>query len=72
MRRGDGALWRKSVADIARRRTQSLLIVAAILVPVAGLTAVGVAANTLSAAYRFTLIASGSKQDVAVALNRSS
>jgi putative ABC transport system permease protein len=64
-------MWRKSVADIVRRRTQSILIIAAILVPVAGLTAVGVAASTLSAAYRFTLEASGSKQDVAVALDRS-
>jgi putative ABC transport system permease protein len=66
-----GALWRKSVADIVRRKTQSVLIVVAILVPVAGLTAVGVAASSLSAAYRYTIAASGTKQDVAVVIDRS-
>jgi putative ABC transport system permease protein len=66
-----GALWRKSVADIVRRKTQSLLILVAILVPVAGLTAVGVAASSLSAAYRYTIVASGTRQDVAVVIDRS-
>ena len=66
-----GALWRKSVADIVRRKTQSVLILVAILAPVAGLTAVSVAASSISADYRYTIVSSGTKQDVAVVIDRS-
>jgi ABC-type lipoprotein release transport system permease subunit len=61
---------RKSVADIVRRRAQSVLIAAAILLPVAGLTAASTADNMLSAAYAFSVGIGGSQPDVTIVTDK--
>jgi putative ABC transport system permease protein len=60
---------RKSVADIVRRRAHSLLIAAALLASVGGLTAANVADNSLSAAYAFSVGSQGQRPDVTLAVD---
>jgi signal transduction histidine kinase len=62
---------RKAVADIAKRRMHSLLVVAAITLAVGGLVAVTVADEGLSAAYAFTVSAQGTRPDVVVAVDKA-
>jgi putative ABC transport system permease protein len=61
----------KSVADIVKRRTHSLLVMFAIALAVGGLVAVTVADQGLSAAYAFTVRAQGTRPDVVVAVDRA-
>jgi putative ABC transport system permease protein len=61
---------RKSFTDISRRRARSAIIALAIAIPVAGLTAVGVASDSLSTAYAYTVSARGGP-DVVVATDRA-
>lgn len=61
---------RKSIADIVRRRAQSILIVLAILLPVAGLTAARTADDALSAAYAFSVGIGGSHPDVTIVTDK--
>jgi putative ABC transport system permease protein len=66
---GLSAMARKSIADVRRRKLQSVVIILALLFPVAGLTAVSVAGDSLTASYAFSLISAGSKQDVGIAVD---
>jgi putative ABC transport system permease protein len=63
------AQTRKAFADILRRKARATVVFFAIAIPVAGLTAVGVAGNSLSAAYSFTVSATNTG-DVAVITDR--
>jgi putative ABC transport system permease protein len=65
------AQTRKSIADVVRRKAHSVVIFLAILIPVAGLTAVSVADDSLSSAYAFTVSRHGNKQDVVVVVDRA-
>ena len=61
----------KSVADIARRKARSLLIVLAILIPVGGLVTVNVADVSLSSAYAFTVGTGGTQPDATIAVDKT-
>jgi putative ABC transport system permease protein len=63
------ALRHKSIGDVVRRKAQTFLVVVAILIPVAGVTAIGVASSTLSDAYAFTLAASGSQAQLRIVVD---
>jgi putative ABC transport system permease protein len=71
MSRRPGAQARKSVADIARRKARSLVIVLAILIPVGGLAAVNVADGSLSSAYAFSVGAGGVRPDAAIVVDKT-
>src|SRR5215469_15309126 len=62
---------RKSMADIAVRKAHSILIVLAVTIAVAGLTAVNVADDALSAAYTFTLSSQATRPDLIVGLDHA-
>jgi len=62
---------RKSMADVLRRKAQSVALLLAILLPVVGLTAVGVASDSLASAYAFTVSAHANGQDVVVTVDRT-
>jgi putative ABC transport system permease protein len=65
------SVWlRKSFTDITRRKARSAIIALAIAIPVAGLTAVGVASDSLSTDYAYTVNARGGP-DVVVATDRA-
>jgi putative ABC transport system permease protein len=49
-----GALTRKSIADVTRRRLRTLLVVLGIAIGVLGLTAINVASNALNGALAFS------------------
>ena len=61
----------KSIADVVRRRARSILIVAAILISVGGLTAASVADDALSAAYAFSLGIGGPRPDVTIVADKT-
>ena len=63
------AQTRKSFADILRRKARATVVFFAIAIPVAGLTAVAVTGNSLSAAYAFTVSAANAS-DVSVITDR--
>jgi putative ABC transport system permease protein len=65
------AQTRKSIADIVRRRTHSVIIFLAILIPVGGLTAVSVASDSLSSAYAFSISRHAARQDITVAVDHT-
>jgi putative ABC transport system permease protein len=71
MSRRLSAQARKSVADIARRKARSFLIVLAILIPVGGLVAVNVADVSLSSAYGFSVSAGGTRPDAMVVVDKT-
>jgi putative ABC transport system permease protein len=62
---------RKSMADITVRKAHSILIVLAVTIAVAGLTAINVADDSLSAAYAFTLSSQATRPDLIVALDHA-
>jgi putative ABC transport system permease protein len=62
---------RKAIADIVRRKARSLLIVAAILIPVGGLTAVNVADASLSSAYAFSVGNGGSRPEAGIVVDKT-
>jgi putative ABC transport system permease protein len=71
MSRRISAQARKSIADIVRRKARSLLIAAAILIPVAGLTAVNVADASLSSAYAFSVGAGGTRPEAGIVVDKT-
>ena len=49
-----GALTRKSVADVTRRRLRTILVVLGIAIGVLGLTAINIASDALNASLSFS------------------
>ncbi|HEY6286500.1 MAG TPA: hypothetical protein VIX20_12610, partial [Ktedonobacteraceae bacterium] len=49
-----GALTRKPIADVTRRRLRTILVVLGIAVGVLGLTAINIASNSLNGALAFS------------------
>src|SRR5215470_6450576 len=64
------ARFKKSLADVTRRKGRTLLVVLGIFIGVAGLTTINVTEEQLSAAYAFTAGSHTAQPDITLIVDR--